>query len=71
MPIKTHNNNKKNIIKKNGQNRHSKIRLSGVPPIMPIKTKNKKKHKWQNRPSEIRFTGAPYNAYKNQQNKYL
>ena len=41
MPIKT-----PNIyidLKKKSQNRPSEIRLSGVPPIMPIKTPGKKK----------------------------
>ena len=60
MPIKTPNN-KKNKTKKTlkidtqkyvyqekkykGQNRPSQIRLSGVPPIMPIKTKKTKQNK--------------------------
>ena len=47
MPMKTPNNNKKDE-KKQSQNRPSEIRLSGVPPKMPIyivkkKTLNKKK----------------------------
>ena len=37
MLIKTQNQQKKT-----GKNRPSEIRLSGVPPIMPIKTKHKK-----------------------------
>ena len=49
MPIKTK--------KKKRQNGPYEIRLSGVPPIMPIKTK--KKNKGQNRPSEIRLSGVP------------
>ena len=43
MAIKTQNNNKKN----KGQNRPSQIRLSGVPPIIPIKTQNYQKNKGQ------------------------
>ena len=39
MAIKTQNNKKKN----KGQNRPSEIRLSGVPPIIPIKTQNYQK----------------------------
>ena len=55
------------------QNRPSEIRLSGVPPIMPIrpkknhpvkleipiKTRKKKEKQRQNRPSEIRLSGVP------------
>ena len=46
MPLK-----KKTKTKR--QNRSSEIRLSGVPPIIPIKKK------CQNRPSEIRLSGVP------------
>ena len=54
-------------VKKKRQNRPSEIRLSGVPPIIPIKTQNHKKketqnhqkNKGQNRPSEIRLAGVP------------
>ena len=51
MPIKK---------EKKSQIRPSEIRLSGVPPIMPIKKNNikNKKHKGQNRPSEIRLSGV-------------
>ena len=45
MPITTPNNKKMNKIKKKAklkrQNRPSEIRLSGVPPIMLIKTPDK------------------------------
>ena len=47
-------------IKKNkSQKWTSERRLSGVPPIMPIKTPEKKQKKGQNRTSEIHFTGVP------------
>ena len=55
MPIKTKQKKKG----KKRQNRPSEIRLSGVPPIMPIKHQKPKKNQGQNRPSEIRFTGVP------------
>ena len=43
-----------------GQNRPPEIRLSGVPPIVPIKTKKTQtKTTRLNRPSQIRFTGVP------------
>ena len=60
MPIKTTKKTKQ-TNKKKGQNRPSEIRLSGVPPIMLIKTpeKKNKKQKRQNRPSEIRLSGVP------------
>ena len=63
MPIKPPHTqkNKQTKTKKNvkidphkyvnkGQNRPSEIRLSGVPPIMPIKTTTKKQNK--NNPSK-------------------
>ena len=48
---------------KTRKKRPSGICLSGVPPLMPIKTPNKKnnknrKPKRQNRPSEIRLSGV-------------
>ena len=43
-----------------GQNRPPEIRLSGVPPIVPIKTKKTQtKTTRLNRPSQIRLTGVP------------
>jgi len=41
-----------------GQNRPSEIRLSGVPPIMPIKTKTKKTKKTTRK---IRLSGKKKN----------
>ena len=52
MPIKKQTKTKR-------QNRPSEVRLSGVPPIMPIKTP-----KSQNRPSDMFIRGPPYNVYK-------
>ena len=61
-PTAKHNAYYKNKIKK-CQDRPSGKRLSGVPPITPIKTPNnikkKKTQKLQNRPSEIRLSGVP------------
>ena len=44
MPIKTPNNNNSKKQKNKRQNRPSEIRLSGVPPIIPIKTQNQQKN---------------------------
>ena len=77
MPIKTKKKKRANINpqkyvyqkkKYKGQNRPSEIRLSGVPPVMPIKTNKKKQTKTirQNRPSEIPLSGVPPIMHKNQ-----
>ena len=42
-----------------GQNRPSGIRLSGVPPIMPIKTKNKYKQRVKIDPQKYVLQGSP------------
>ena len=41
------------------QNRQLQIRLSGVPPIMPITRTTRTKKEGQNRHSEIRLSGVP------------
>ena len=63
MPIK-------NQQKNTGQNRPSEIRLSGVPPIMLTKTKNKQsKNNVKIAHPKYVYQGSPYNAYKTQKNK--
>ena len=54
--------------------RPSEIHLSGVPPIMTIKTPNiyidlKKKQKSKNTFRKMFIRGPPYNAYKNTRKK--
>ena len=65
MPIQT----KHTAKKRQRRTRPSQIRLSGVPPIMPIKTHNQQKNKRQNRPSEIRLPGVPPIMAKKTQNR--
>ena len=63
MPIKTPGKTKEN----KRQNRHSEIRLSGVPPIMPIKTlNNEKKIKIDHQ--KYVYQGSPYYVYKTHNN---
>ena len=69
MPIiKTQNIKERE--KKNRQNRHSEIRLPGVPTIMAIKTpkstQKKTPSKYTLRNTFLR--GPTYNAYKNTKN---
>ena len=70
MPIKTKKKKRANINpqkyvyqkkKYKGQNRPSEIRLSGVPPVMPIKTnkKNKQKQPVKIDPQKYLYQGSP------------
>ena len=58
-PYKAYKNQKTKKGKKR-QNRPSEIRLSGVPPIMAIKTQNQKKPKGKIDPQKYAYQGSPH-----------